>query len=109
LRDWIKNLIRIRQARVSLRRGKIHFIEELADEGLLAFTRKADHEGVMVIANTGLKPVTAELDLGQLNVKMNATLRNLISREIISIIGSKTRLHCPARSSFILFPEDTYG
>ncbi len=94
---------------MSLRRGKIHFIEELADEGLLAFTRKADHEGVMVIANTGLKPVTAELDLGQLNVKMNATLRNLISREIISIIGSKTRLHCPARSSFILFPEDTYG
>ena len=109
LRDWIKNLIRIRQARVSLRRGKIHFFEELTADGLLAFTRKTDHETVLVIANPALKPVTAELDLEQLNVGTNGTLRNLLSKEKISVVGTKTTIHFPARSCFILFPEDSYG
>jgi glycosidase len=87
LRAWVQNLIAVRAARASLRRGDHSRLMVDEEHGLYAFVRTLGEERTLVVLNTSDQPQEVSLPVHEY-LPDDHTLRSLVSSSSSSISSS---------------------
>ena len=105
LRDWIKQLIRLRKEKACLSRGKLTMIDTKDQSEVLAFFRETDHEGAIVAINLSDSNGQIEVDVENTQLRNCYRLRNLLAAEKYTIENHKINIQLPRMSGVVLYPE----
>ncbi len=84
LRQWIKNLIRVRLSKNALRRGDFHILP-VSNSNLFAFSRKDGHDFACMVGNPTNQPISGTVDLSTVLPEGVTHLKNLLRGETYAV------------------------
>ncbi len=94
LHTWVRNLIAVRTARASLRRGDYARLTVDEERGVYAFTRTLGEERTLVVLNTGDRLQELELPVQDLWPDGHS-LRSLIDHRQLAVQAGKIKISLP--------------
>jgi glycosidase len=101
LHAWVQNLIAVRGARASLRRGEYAHIAVDKARGVYAFARTLGEERTLVVLNTGGQPQDISLPASTLWPN-GYTLRSLMDYRPLAVTAGKIKISLPPWSGQLL-------
>jgi glycosidase len=97
LRNFIKNLIRLRKDHLALRKGDFIALPQPDQPYCYAFARKADGDAVLIIMNASPSEITTNIAVEQTGWEDGKVIRDLISPERqFAIAHRKIEVNLPA-------------
>lgn len=102
LRQWVKNLIRLRKEKNSLRRGTYNVLQVSGSNNVFAYSRVDGSDFTCVIGNPSNQNVRVTVDLGQALPSGYLQVRNLLRSEIYTIDAGKITVELNRDSGMLL-------
>jgi glycosidase len=106
LRDWVKQLIRLRKEQAALRRGKLELLAGDHDKGLVAFLREHENERVVAVFNFGDAEQSWSFNLDEVSWPASGMATDLLSGEGFEPREGMLELKIPAYGARWLAPAE---
>jgi glycosidase len=102
LHQWVKTLAAVRKNHEALRRGNINPIAIEDGAGAFGLLRDSGDEKVILLGNASAKSQTLVLDLNQIGLQDQASLKSLTSKDQIAVQEGKISVTLAAWSGMLL-------
>lgn len=104
LREWMKQLIRLRKTSLALKRGGYRQLIADDDSGLFAFSRETGDASLSAVFNFSRESRVAHLKAADLGVK--TAVKDLLSGSVYQVVGDAVSLRLPAWGAMYLAPTN---